>query len=355
MAKSKDTNKEIQNTNDETTELAEIHQDHPEIDLPGEAVTSEVTPETGETAEEKSADIEAEETASDEHTTKAGKHSAKALRATEAEAERQRLKLERETAETNELDAPKPPKRATPNPLHQHGKKYRQAADQIEKGRHYDLASALELAIKTATTKFDSSVEIHVNLGVDPRQADQMVRSTVVLPHGTGKALRVAVFADGKDAETATAAGADLTGTAALLKDIESGKLNFDLLIATPAGMATLGKVAKILGPRGLMPNPKAGTVTPDVAKAVTEAKAGKVEFRIDKQAIIHQAVGKVSFDATKMSDNATAFLSAILKAKPAAAKGTYVKGIVVTTSMGPSIRVDAAQTISAISTSKRS
>ncbi|HEY6736561.1 MAG TPA: 50S ribosomal protein L1 [Candidatus Saccharimonadia bacterium] len=237
--------------------------------------------------------------------------------------------------------------------MHQHGKKYRAAKEQIEKGKLYDLAAALELATKTSVTKFDSSVEVHVNLGVDPRQADQMVRSTVVLPNGTGKTIRVAVFTDGKDAEAAKAAGADLTGTTELIADIEAGKLNFDLLIATPAGMAQLGKVAKILGPRGLMPNPKAGTVTPDVAKAVTDAKAGKVEFRIDKQAIIHQAIGKVSFDQAKLRENAEAFLQAILKAKPSAAKGTYVKAITLTTTMGPSVRVDAAPTVAAISGKK--
>lgn len=312
------------------------------------------TPTTEETAEAtETPETEAEQTdAKTEHVTKAGKHSAKALREADEEAARQAAKEERLANEDD--DAPKAPKRQMPNPLHQHGKKYRSAAEQIEKGKPYELAVALELAAKTATTKFDSSVEIHVNLGVDPRQADQMVRSTVVLPHGTGKTIRVAVFVDGKDAEAAKTAGADLTGTAELLADIEAGKLNFDLLIATPAGMAQLGKVAKILGPRGLMPNPKAGTVTPDVSKAVAEAKAGKVEFRIDKQAIVHQAVGKVSFDATKLRENADAFLGAILKAKPAAAKGTYVKGIVVTTSMGPSIRVDAPATVSAISTNRK-
>lgn len=303
----------------------------------------EPTTETTETAE----------AAAEEHITKAGKHSAKAIREAEEEEARQAAKLEREKAEAEGLEAPKPPKRQMPNPLHQHGKKYRAAAELVEKGKSYDLTTALELAGKTATTKFDSSVEIHVNLGVDPRQADQMVRATVVLPHGTGKTIRVAVFVDGKDAEAATAAGADITGTASLLADIEAGKLNFDLLIAPPAAMAQLGKVAKVLGPRGLMPNPKAGTVTADVAKAVSDAKAGKVEFRIDKQAIVHQAIGKVSFDANKLHENADAFLSAILKAKPASTKGTYVKGLVITTSMGPGIRVDAAATIAAISGKK--
>ncbi len=234
-----------------------------------------------------------------------------------------------------------------------HGKKYRAAKELVDRNKLYSLEEALELATKTATTKFDSSVELHVNLGVDPRQADQMVRASVVLPHGTGKSLRVAVFADGKAAEDAKAAGADLVGTDELLAAIEKGKTDFDMLIAPPAGMAVLGKVAKILGPRGLMPNPKSGTVTPDVAKAVTEAKAGKVEFRIDKQAIVHQVIGKVSFKSEDLLENATAFLAAILKAKPSASKGLYVKAVTATTSMGPGVKVDAAATAANISGKK--
>ncbi|HUD11753.1 MAG TPA: 50S ribosomal protein L1, partial [Candidatus Saccharimonadia bacterium] len=196
-------------------------------------------------------------------------------------------------------------------------------------------------------------VELHVNLGVDPRQADQMVRANVVLPHGTGKNLRVAVYADGKAAEDAKAAGADTVGSADLLAKIEKGQLDFDLLVSTPAGMAALGKVAKVLGPRGLMPNPKSGTVTQDVATAVKEAKGGKVEFRIDKQAILHQVIGKVSFSHEHLQENATTFLSAVLKAKPSSAKGTYVRALSATTSMGPGIKLDSAATISAVSTRK--
>jgi ribosomal protein L1 len=323
---------EIKAEEETRDEIAEVKEETPEVEL-----TEDV-----ENASEKPA------------LAKAGKRSSKAVREAEEEEARQEAKEHRAEQEQQEAEAPKPARRQMPNPLHQHGKKYRAAKEKIEVGKLYGLDEALKLATDTATTKFDSSVEIHVNLGVDPRQADQMVRATVVLPNGTGKTLRIAVFADGKDAEAAKAAGADLTGTADLLKDIEAGKLNFDVLIATPAGMAQLGKVAKVLGPRGLMPNPKAGTVTPDVAKAVTEAKAGKVEFRIDKQAIIHQAVGKVSFDEAKLNENAKAFLSAVLKAKPSSAKGTYVKAIAITTSMGPSVKVDAPAAISAISTSKK-
>ena len=321
----------------------------------------DVTPaeEAKEAAEAEAAEATApedpEETAEakEERLTKAGKHSAKATREAEEEAARQIAKEERVARDEAADGEPKAPKRQLPNPLNQHGKKYRAARELVDRFKHYGLVEALELAAKTATTKFDSSVEIHVNLGVDPRQADQMVRASVVLPHGTGKTIRVAVFADDKIAEDAKAAGADLVGTKELLAAIEKGKLDFDILIAQPAGMAALGKVARILGPRGLMPNPKSGTVTQDVVKAVTEAKAGKVEFRIDKQAIIHQAVGKVSFKADDLLENASAFLSAVLKAKPAAGKGTYVKAITVTSTMGPGIKVDAAATTAALSAKK--
>ncbi len=291
--------------------------------------------------------VEVEESEADQKAAKAGKRSAKAVR--EAEEEEVRLAAKDERVEADEAPVVKV-KRSEPNPLKQHGKKYREAAKLVSATTYYELAEGIELALKTATTKFDSSLEVHVNLGVDPRQADQMVRASVVLPHGTGKSLRIAVFADGKAADEAKAAGADIVGTDALLKDIEAGKLDFDMLIAPPDKMAALGKAAKVLGPRGLMPNPKSGTVTPDVAKAVAAAKGGKVEFRIDKQAIVHQAVGKVSFKADKLNENVTAFLSAVLKAKPSTTKGTFVKAISLTTSMGPGIKVDAAKTIAAIS-----
>jgi large subunit ribosomal protein L1 len=337
---------------DEVTEAREEG-----IDLPQEATHQEVEQDQGDTTPEQTGDesVDTEETDSedgDAKVAKAGKRSAKSVR--EAEAEEARQKAKEDRAEHDDDDEPKAPKRQLPNPLHQHGKKYREAAKLVDRLKVYALYEALDLAQKTATTKFDSSVELHVNLGVDPRQADQMVRSNVVLPHGTGRDIRVAVFADGKAADDAKTAGADLVGTDTLLADIEKGKLEFDMLVATPDKMATLGRVAKILGPRGLMPNPKSGTVTPDVAKAVKEAKAGKIEFRIDKSAILHQAIGKVSFSAEQLQANADAFLSAVLKAKPAAAKGTYVKAISATTSMGPGIKVDASATISAISTGRR-
>ena len=341
---------EVKATDETTAEIAEIKTDAPEIDLPNEAPTDTVEV-AAKSAEAAASSDEAEDDTPSGKLTKAGKHSAKAQR--EAEEEEARLKAKAEH-KTEDDDAPKPVKRSVPNPLHQHGKKYRESAKLVEVGKAYTLDEALELARKTASVKFDSSVEIHVNLGVDPRQADQMVRATVVLPHGTGKTIRVAVYADGKAAEDAKAAGADIVGTADLLAEIEKGKLDFDMLVATPAGMATLGKVAKVLGPRGLMPNPKSGTVTPDVAKAVKEAKAGKVEFRIDKQGILHQAVGKVSFSPENLRENVVTFLSAVLKSKPSSTKGTYVKALAATTSMGPGIKIDAAATISAIATGKK-
>jgi large subunit ribosomal protein L1 len=351
MAKDKTTevNKEVQAGDEEIAELEEVREDAPEIDLPAEAPGSEADEERAKAVQEDS-----EEKLNEGNLTKAGKRSAKAVREAQIEEARLKAKEERTDEEKEADDAPKAPKRPTPNPLHQHSKKYREVAKQLEVGKAYSLAEALDLAQKTSTTKFDSSVELHVNLGVDPRQADQMVRSSVVLPHGTGKTLRIAVYADGKAATDATEAGADVVGSADLFAKIEKGQLDFDILIATPAGMAALGKVAKVLGPRGLMPNPKSGTVTPDVATAVKDAKGGKVEFRIDKQAILHQVIGKVSFSTDKLQENATTFLSAVLRAKPASAKGTYVRAIAASTSMGPGIKLDAAATISAVSTNKR-
>ena len=252
-------------------------------------------------------------------------------------------------AETNEepaAAAPKPAatKKSQPqikrDPLARRGKKYREAIAKVDRTKLYSLTEALELARQTSTVKFDASVEIHANLGVDPRQADQMVRSSVVLPAGTGKSLRVAVLTADKAAE-AKQAGADVVGESDLINDIEKGKLDFDVLITSPAMMPQLAKLAKVLGPKGLMPNPKSGTVTNNVVNAVKEAKAGKVEFRIDRQAIVHQVVGRVSFKPEDLLANAKTFLDALQKAKPAAAKGTYVKALTVTTSMGPGIKLD--------------
>lgn len=297
----------------------------------------EVTSEAAEVVETT------EETAIATKTTKAGPKSAKAVRAADAEGERK----EKAAAKA---EAPKSKVHTKPNPLKQHGKNYREAAKLVEADKLYDLEEAIELAQKTSKVKFDASLELHVNLGVDPKQADQMVRSTVVLPAGTGKTTRVAVIT--KKADEAKKAGADLAGEDTLIAAIEKGKIDFDVLITTPEMMPTLAKLAKVLGPKGLMPNPKSGTVTTDVTKAVKEAKAGKVEFRIDKQAIVHQAFGKVSFKAEDLVGNGKTLIAAIMKAKPAGAKGTYVLAMSVASSMGPGIRVNHTQAI-ATSTKK--
>lgn len=270
---------------------------------------------------------------------KAGKRSAKALK----EAEEVAAKEERKAHAADE--APKPkiiPKTRTR--LERQGKKIREAAKLIEKGKEYSLKQALELAIKTSTAKFDASVELHVNLGVDPRHADQNVRATLVLPAGTGKSVKVAVFADADHVALAKKAGADIAAGDEFLQQLDKGIIDFDILIATPAMMPKLGKYARILGPKGLMPSPKSGTVTTDVAKAVSEAKAGRVEFRVDSTGIVHLAFGKVSFGAEKLEQNARAVLASIRSAKPASLKGNYVKAMYVTTTMGPSVKVATSE-----------
>lgn len=268
---------------------------------------------------------------------KAGKRSTKAQR----EAEEEEARLAAKDAREEQGEQPKAPKRQMPNPLKRHGKQYLAAAEQVDKSKQYGLGEAIELAKKISFTKFDASAELHVRLGVDPRQADQMVRASVVLPSGTGKSLRVAVIAPEAKQDEAKKAGADIVAGEELIAQIEKGKLDFDILVATPDMMAKLGKVAKVLGPRGLMPNPKSGTVAADAAAAVADIKGGKVEFRIDKQAIVHQTVGKVSFKPADLKSNVLALVDAILKAKPASAKGTYIQAIALTTSMGPGIKLD--------------
>ncbi len=225
-----------------------------------------------------------------------------------------------------------------------HGKKYVESAKLVDKAKLYEVNEALELATKTASAKFDETVEIHIRLGVDSRHADQQVRGAVVLPNGTGKNVRVAVFAKGDAAEAAKAAGADVVGDMDLLEKIQGGFMDFDVCIATPDMMGVVGRLGKVLGPRGLMPSPKAGTVTPDAAKAVEEAKAGKIEYRLDKTNIIHCPIGKASFGAEKLTENAMALLDAVIKAKPAATKGTYIRSCVVASTMGPGVRVNAAK-----------
>jgi len=228
-----------------------------------------------------------------------------------------------------------------------HGKKNRQAVEKVET-RPYPLEDAIKLAKEASFAKFDETLEIAMRLGVDPKHADQMVRGTVVLPHGLGKTARVLVFASGEKIREAEEAGADHVGGEDVAKKIEGGWLDFDAVVATPDMMRVVGRLGKVLGPRGLMPNPKAGTVTTDVAKAVQEIKAGKVEFRVDKTGIIHAPVGKLSFGPERLKENADALIGAVLKAKPAAAKGKYVRGVSVSSTMGPGIQVDETHLMAA-------
>ena len=220
-----------------------------------------------------------------------------------------------------------------------HGKKYVDSAKLIDRAKLYDTTEALELCVKTGSAKFDESVEVHVKLGVDSRHADQQVRGAIVLPNGTGKSVRVVAICKGDNEKAAQAAGAEYVGAEELVQKIQNeGWVDFDVLITTPDMMGLVGRLGKVLGPRGLMPNPKAGTVTPDIGKAVTEAKAGKIEYRLDKTNIIHCVIGKVSFGAEKLKANFDALLEAIIKAKPAAAKGQYIKSCVVASTMGPGV-----------------
>ena len=226
-----------------------------------------------------------------------------------------------------------------------HSKAYRQAAELVEPGKVYSPLEAAKIAKESSPTKFDGTVEVAMRLGVDPRKADQMVRGTVNLPNGTGKTARVIVFATGDKAEQASAAGADLVGSDDLIQQIQEGFLDFDAAIATPDQMAKVGRIARILGPRGLMPNPKTGTVTPDVAKAVSDIKGGKISFKIDKQANLHLVIGKTSFTPQQLVENYAAALDEVLRAKPSAAKGRYLKKVTFTTTMGPGIPVDPNKT----------
>lgn len=266
---------------------------------------------------------------------KAGKRSAKAQR----EAEAQQAKKDRKASgEAAESAKPKQQAKPTRSKLERRGKNFRRAAEQIDKNKTYSVEEAAKLAVNTSPVKFDATVELHVNLNVDPRQADQNIRGNVILPEGTGKQVRVAVFSD--DA----APDADLSGVETITKQLEKGTIDFDVLVSTPANMPKLGKYARLLGPRGLMPNPKSGTVTNDIAKAVSEAKAGRVEYRVDSTGIIHLGVGKVSFGDTRLVKNIQVIMASIRANKPASQKGTYIGNIHLTTTMGPSISVDPNQ-----------
>lgn len=280
----------------------------------------------------------------EEKTAKAGKRSAKALAEAEEKAEKEERKATGDTtplSDEAEANAKRGPAPKTRTRLERRGKNYRKLAEQLEIGKLYSFDEAVTLAAKTSPSKFDATVELHINLNVDPRQADQNIRATVALPHGTGKTVRVAVFAPADMTEKAKKAGADIAGEEELIALLDKEQLDFDILVATPQMMPRLGKYARLLGPRGLMPNPKSGTVTTNIAKAVEEAKAGRVEYRVDKQGIVHQGIGKVSFDAPKLVENAKAFIASISSVKPSSIKGAYIKSVAVSSTMGPGIKVD--------------
>lgn len=278
-------------------------------------------------------------TAADDATpaAKAGKRSTKAQRETVAKE----AKEERKASDAEAEDRPKQHSNPTRSRLERRGKGFKKSAEAIEVGKTYGLEEAIALTKKTSHVKFDASVELHVNLSVDPRQADQNIRDNLLLPAGTGRTVRIAVLTD--DEAEAQKAGADIVGVDNILADLEKSVLNFDVLICKPALMARLGKYARVLGPRGLMPNPKSGTVTNDVNRAIAEAKAGKVEYRVDSTAIVHLSVGKVSFSEAQLMDNIQAVLTSIKSNKPASIKSSYFKAAHLATTMGPSVKVDLA------------
>ena len=334
MAKKADLLEEAKKLGLEVTDkntIAEI-----EAAIAGASAPQAETPEVEEVA--------TEEPKADKPAAKAGKRSEKAQRETAEKLEKEARKEAGDTtpqSEEAEANTKKGPRPVTRPRIERRGKSYRKAAELVESGKVYSLKEAVELATKTNPTKFDASVEIHVRLGVDPRQADQNIRATVSLPSGSGKTIRVAVFAPEADHAAAKKAGADIVGDDDFLKQLDKEELNFDTLITAPAYMPKLGKYARLLGPRGLMPNPKSGTVATDIAKAVTEAKGGKVEYRVDKQAIVHVGVGKVSFGADKLTANIQAFLDSLKSQKPASLKGSYVKSASLSTTMGPGIKIE--------------
>lgn len=313
---------------------------------PKKVVTKKKKPEKLKTVEEEAiepaleaiAGVAAEEIkkAEPKPIAKAGRRSSKALK----ETEDQQAKEARKAAKVELEVAPKKPAPKPRSRVERAGKKYREVAKLIDGDKAYSLVEALELAVKTSPVKFDATVELHVNLGVDPKMADQNVRDSVTLPAGTGKTLRIAVFAEGDGVAKAKAAGADIAGDADLLAQLDKEEINFDVLITSPQLMARLGKYAKLLGPKGLMPNPKSDTVTTDIQGAIAEARAGRVEYRVDQAGIIHIGIGKVSFGAQKLLQNADTVMTSIRAAKPSSLKGIYIVSVFVTTTMGPSIKV---------------
>lgn len=272
---------------------------------------------------------------------KSGKRSTKGIKEAEVKQAKEDRKTSKVSDEEKTATVKKGPKPVTRPLIERRSKKYQELSKLIDKSKFYNISEAVKLATKTSPSKFDASVEIHVRLNVDPRHADQNIRSTVSLPHGSGKTIRVAVFAPETDHKDAKSAGADIVGDEALLKQLDKEEVNFDVLITSPQYMPKLGKYARLLGPRGLMPNPKSGTVATNIAKAVKEAKAGKVEYRVDKQSIVHIAVGKVSFGSAKLLDNSKAFFDSLQSQKPSSIKGAYIKSISMSTTMGPGIKVE--------------
>ena len=327
----------------ETTEVVE------EVAKAEEA--AEVAEDVAEAAVETSKAVEtvgeAEEEAleQEEHYAKAGKRSEKAVKAAEAEAERLARKEAGDTTPQGDAVAniEKGPAPKTRPLAERKSKAYKKVAKLVDKTKSYSLAEALELAIQTATTKFDSTVEMHVRLGVDPKQADQNIRTTVTLPNGTGKDIKVAALVTDDDVTAAKEAGADFAGEEEVMKMLEKENLAFDVLVATPQLMPKLGRYARLLGPRGLMPNPKAGTVSANPVQAIKEAKAGKVEYRVDKQGIVHLGIGKVSFGPEKLLENANVFVNSLKAARPTTLKGNYIISASIATTMGPSIKVELA------------
>lgn len=312
---------------------------------------AEVAEDVAEAAVETSKAVEAVDEAEEEaleqeeHYAKAGKRSEKAVKAAEAEAERLARKEAGDTTPQGDAVAniEKGPAPKTRPLAERKSKAYKKVAKLVDKTRSYSLAEALELATQTATTKFDSTVEMHVRLGVDPKQADQNIRTTVTLPNGTGKDIKVAALVTDDDVTAAKEAGADFAGEEEVMKMLEKENLAFDVLVATPQLMPKLGRYARLLGPRGLMPNPKAGTVSANPVQAIKEAKAGKVEYRVDKQGIVHLGIGKVSFGPEKLLENANVFVNSLKAARPTTLKGNYIISASIATTMGPSIKVELA------------
>ncbi len=299
-----------------------------------EAEAKKPEPETDQ------AEKPAEEAQSKPKVTKAGKHSAKAI----AEAEEKKAKEERKAAKTEDEAKPKKAVKPSRSRLERRSKKYRKSAELIEKGKEYTLKDALELATKTSPVKFDASVELHIRLNVDPKQADQNIRDSVILPEGTGKTVKVAVLAEEDLAKKAKSAGAVVAGTEEIFSLLDKEQMDFDVLIAAPELMQKLSKYARLLGPKGLMPNPKSGTVTKNIEKAVKESLAGRVEYRVDSTGIVHLSIGKASFGATKLLKNADAVVASIKAKKPSSVKGAFVKSAFASSTMGPSIKLSVSE-----------